>query len=381
MSGPTRDPMRAPMRGDLARLGAAIGVTRVARITGLDRAGVEVAAAIRPGGHVLQVTAGKGERWDEAARGALSEAAELDAAERPRVDARGSFADLSGQFGEAVVDPASLAPGDAAPWWRGLRLAWREAIDLASGGARLIPAHAVHCPPPGSEPLGLAVIPWTSSGLAAHPDRDAALLHALLELCERHQLARALPGGFTPAAVRRHLLDPVTLRRAAPRTAARRAALEARGFAVHLFDLSGPGRGPGRLATAAALLADREGGPVPLTAGYACRAGRDEALLAALLEAAQSRLTEIHGAREDLLDSDREAAAPLLRWCSAARPSRRASAMPDHPPAPPAEQVARLARRLASAGSPPLAADLDGPPGLAVVKVLAPGLLRSELLG
>ena len=139
---------------DLARLGAALGVTRVARITGLDRAGVEVAAAIRPGGHVLQVTAGKGERWDEAARGALSEAAELDAAERPRVDARASFAELSAQFGEAAVDPASLAPGAAASRWRDLRLAWREAVDLASGAARLVPAHAVHCPPPGSEPLG-----------------------------------------------------------------------------------------------------------------------------------------------------------------------------------------------------------------------------------
>jgi ribosomal protein S12 methylthiotransferase accessory factor len=365
------------MSGDLAGLARAIGVTRVARITGLDRAGVEVAAAIRPGGHVLQVTAGKGESWAAAARGALSEAAELDAAERPRVDARGSFADLSARFGEAAVDPASLAPGDAAPGWRGLRLAWREAIDLASGNARLVPSHAVHCPPPGSEPLGLAVIPWTSSGLAAHPDRDAALLHALLELCERDQLARALPGGFTPASVKRLLLAPGTLARAAPRTAAWRAALEARGFAVHLLDLSGPSG----LPTAAALLGDREGGPVPLTAGYACRAGRDEALLAALLEAAQSRLTEIHGAREDLLGAEREAAAPLLRWCQAARPSRSASAMPGHPPRPPAEQLARLVRRLAAAGSPPLAADLDGPPGLAVVKVLAPGLRRSELLG
>jgi ribosomal protein S12 methylthiotransferase accessory factor len=362
---------------DLLRLGAALGVTRVARITGLDRAGIEVAAAIRPGGHVLQVTAGKGERWAEAARGALSEAAELDAAERPRVDARGSFEDLSRQFGAAAIEPASLAPELASPWWRGLRLAWREATDLDSGGGRLVPTHAVHCPPPGSEPLGLAVVPWTSSGLAAHPDRDAALLHALLELCERDQLARTVPGGFTRAAVKRLQLDPATLARAAPRTAAWRAALVGRGFAVHLFDLSGPMR----LPTAAALLADLEGGPVPLTAGYACRAGRDEALLAALFEAAQSRLTEIHGAREDLLGADREAAAPLLRWCDAARPSRRALEMPDQPPRPPAEQVARLVRRLAAAGSAPLAADLDGPPGLTVVKVLAPGLRRSELLG
>ncbi|HET9751640.1 MAG TPA: fatty acid-binding protein, partial [Myxococcales bacterium] len=62
----------------------AIGVTRVARVTGLDRCGVEVACAIRPLGHVLQVCNGKGETWEEARATALSEAAELWAAERVR---------------------------------------------------------------------------------------------------------------------------------------------------------------------------------------------------------------------------------------------------------------------------------------------------------
>src|SRR5512137_1204318 len=314
----------------LQRLGEAVGVPRLARLPLLDRAGVEVAAAIRPGGHVLQGSTGKGETWEAAARGAISEAAELDAAERPRVDARGSFAALAGRFGEATVDPAALAPERAEPGWRHLRLAWREATDLATGSARLLPTHAVHCPPPGGEPLGLAVIPWTSSGLAAHPDREAALLHALLELCERDQLARVAPGGFTPRLVAERLLDPASLARAAPRTAARREAIEARGFTVHLLDLSGPLR----LPVAAALLADRDGGPVPLAAGYACRASRDEALLAALLEAAQSRLTEIHGAREDVLHGQRHAAAPLLRWCDAARPTRRAADLPGRPARP-----------------------------------------------
>ena len=362
---------------DLAALAGAIGVTRLARITGLDRAGVEVAAAVRPAGHVLQVSTGKGETWEAAVRGAISEAAELDAAERPRVDARGSWADLAGRHREAVVDPARLAPERAAPHWRQLRLAWREAVDLATGAARLVPSHAVHCPPPGGEPLGLAVVPWTSSGLAAHPDRDAALVHALLELCERDQLARSLPGGFTPRLVAERLLDPASLAGGAPRTAAWREALAARGFTVHLLDASGPLR----LPVAAALLADREGGPVPLAAGYACRPGRDEALLAALLEAAQSRLTEIHGAREDVLHGRREAAAPLLRWCDRTLPTRRAADLPSHPPGPARAWLPRLVRLLAGAGSPPVAAHLDGPPGLAVVKVLAPGLRRSELLG
>src|SRR5438552_11840201 len=59
-----------------------LGVTRVARVTGLDRLGVEVACAVRPGGHVLQISNGKGLTWAQARASALSEAAELWAAER-----------------------------------------------------------------------------------------------------------------------------------------------------------------------------------------------------------------------------------------------------------------------------------------------------------
>src|SRR6059058_6093458 len=74
----------------------ALGVTRVARVTGLDRTGVEVACAVRPGGHVLQVSNGKGRTFEHAAATALSEAAELSACER--VDTRqfiyGSFNQL-----------------------------------------------------------------------------------------------------------------------------------------------------------------------------------------------------------------------------------------------------------------------------------------------
>src|SRR5258708_33960393 len=77
-----------------------IGVTRVARVTGLDRSGVEVACAVRPGGHVLQVANGKGLRWEDARASALSEAAELWAAEK--------------------VEPSELVSGSAG----GLREAW-----------------------------------------------------------------------------------------------------------------------------------------------------------------------------------------------------------------------------------------------------------------
>ena len=77
----------------LARLADAIEVTRIARVTGLDRAGVEVACAVRPRGYVLQVSNGKGLALADAKAGALLEAAELWCAEHP-LDSRLRFASL-----------------------------------------------------------------------------------------------------------------------------------------------------------------------------------------------------------------------------------------------------------------------------------------------
>ncbi|HET8733129.1 MAG TPA: YcaO-like family protein, partial [Anaeromyxobacteraceae bacterium] len=119
MPGPR--PIRERFRRDLQ---AALGVTRLARLTGLDRAGVEVVAAVRPGGHVLQVTNGKGESFDEAAAGALAEAAELWSAERPLSLVHGTTAELRGRFGaRGVLGPEALAPADATPGWDAVRLA------------------------------------------------------------------------------------------------------------------------------------------------------------------------------------------------------------------------------------------------------------------
>src|SRR5256885_11787475 len=120
---------RGPLRRPVTSLLSALGVTRVARVTGLDRAGVEVACAVRPGGHVLQITNGKGRSWEEARAGALSEAAELWAAERVPQEVRFAAARELGP--RAWLDAAEVA----APRLFGssLRIAWVAARDLISG--------------------------------------------------------------------------------------------------------------------------------------------------------------------------------------------------------------------------------------------------------
>lgn len=327
----------------------AIGVTRVARVTGLDRSGIEVACAVRPLGYVLQVANGKGESWEQARASALSEAAEMWAAERPRELIYGAADEL----------PNAWEPRDLiAPrlWSRKTRVAWRRARQLSSGREVLVPAQAVHCPPRGSPPLGPAAVRWTTNGMGAHPLKRRAIDHALLEVLERDQLARALPEGWTRRAIARcklHVSDLPIWRRL------REVDLEA-----HVFDLSGP------LPVAGAILVDLEEGPIPVTAGYACARDPDAAVRGAILEAAQSRLTDVHGAREDVevRPKDHASLRALRAACERASPRRRIDRMPSGQDPMSALRGQRIA--LVELAREPLH----------VVKVFAPDLRVSELL-
>ncbi|MET0402173.1 MAG: YcaO-like family protein [Cystobacter sp.] len=385
-------PPAAPLTPDfLARLAQALGVSRVARVTGLDRAGVEVATAVRPGGYVLQVCNGKGLDYPAALAGALLETAELWAAEtvRPERLVWGTARGWSSR-GRAAWGAEALGTrgGVVVPrlWGPDVRCAWIEATDARSGETVLLPAQGVYCPPTGAPALGPVCVQWTSNGSGAHPERPRALLHALLEATERDQLARLLPDGWTEEVLSSRLLRPDGLARGAPRVAALADSLRDRGFDVHLFDLSPGARTAGAvgLPVGGALLVDRDQGPVPLAAGYACALSREQALLSALLEAAQSRLTDIHGAREDVDGGDSEASLALAAACASARPRRALDAMPEPEErvVSPDEAVARVLARLEGAGFPRAAVvELESPlPGLHVVRGVVPGLRVSELL-
>ncbi|MDX2008841.1 MAG: YcaO-like family protein [Myxococcaceae bacterium] len=273
-----------------ARLLESLGITRLARVTGMDRTGVEVFAAIRPDGHVLQVTQGKGRDLSSAAWSAVGEAAELAAAEQ--VDPSRLLFCRGDELDGLVLDDDGLARA----WVQGHRL---------SDGARVwVPAERVHCPPGGRVWLGPSTQSWSSNGLGAHRDRPRAVRQAVLEVWERHALATALPDGWTPRAVRS---------RAVRWRSALVNQLEARGFVVVPCVLA-----EAPLPLAGVLVFERDGGAVPLTAGYACRLTATAALEAALLEAAQSRLTEIHGAREDVAVGRRDPGLALLAAAVAA---------------------------------------------------------------
>ena len=326
-------------------------MTRVARVTGLDRAGIHVACAVRPGGHVLQIANGKGESWAQARASALSEAAELWAAERPPAGlVWGSPRELSIQLpAEALVAPRL--------WSRDTRIAWTRGRAL-SGEEIMVPAQQVYCPPQGSAPLGPAVFRWSTNGMGAHPRSELAVRHALLEAMERHLLDRALPHGWTARAIATRKLD---VSRVALWRQLRDARLEA-----HVFDLSFA------LPLAGAVLVDLDQGPVPLTAGYSCGLTALEAVRGAILEAAQSRLTDVHGAREDVAPRPEVETRGMAEACARARPVRSLREMP----AVRAGQLASVVRSLSPRAA---VVELAAAP-LHVVKIVAPGLRVSGLL-
>src|ERR1700687_5526838 len=248
-----------PGAGSLAELATTIAVTRVARVSGLDRTGVEVACAVRPLGHILQVSNGKGLTFGDAARGALLEAAELHASERPPADLlftsgrelrrlapdRVWSVDRCGSAGRPVKN--ELNPDE-------VQQGWARGKELFSGNLIWAPAQALFCPPSTGPWIGPSMLAWTSNGMGAHPRRAWALDHALREAVERHQLARALPRGWTRAIARRRRLSSRAILQAAPEAHRLRLSLEKRGFSAAVFDL----RADISLPTAGAWLLDLE---------------------------------------------------------------------------------------------------------------------------
>ncbi|MGZ6081327.1 MAG: YcaO-like family protein [Myxococcaceae bacterium] len=357
-----------------------IGVSRLARVGALDRSDLPVACAIRPRGHVLQICNGKGLTESTAAWSAAMEAAELWASERAPEEVHRGPPPAGQDAWPPDLLPASARLRPDALWSRVQHRPWWRARRLEDGSPVWVPAAAVTCSPPGASgvpDLGLA---WTSNGLGAHPvSADLALRHALLELIERDLLHRALPRGWTEAAVAAHAVRGHAMDET-PAVAALVERLGTRGLEARLFDLDPPvGPGVVALPLAGALVFDAQRDVIPLTAGYAAGTSREEARLGALLEAVQSRVTDTHGAREDVAPMKLEDARRLRAACSAPAVGRRArTARHRHEPGDAGPVVSALHRaghrRIAVVE---LASRVEG---VVVVRAFVPGLHRSELL-
>lgn len=264
-----------------------MGISRLTDITRLDRLGVPVYASVRPRGRTLRVHAGKGTRPEEAAAGALMEAIEFEVAERDSA----AGAEYRLPWGELVDGwPGGLGPADFS-----LRLGRTPRLgaavdtarcrDLVTGRVVLLPTELVFMP--GYARPEPSLYGSSTNGLASGNSLEEATLHALLEVLERDAVA------MNRARDASQIVDmaslPVPFAALAPAWKRQGVELIVR-HVPNDFDLP----------CFEAHLHEAASTDVNLAGGYGLHPDRGVALARAVTEAAQSRLSLIHGGRDDI---------------------------------------------------------------------------------
>ncbi|MFO1035535.1 MAG: YcaO-like family protein [Geminicoccaceae bacterium] len=351
----------------------AMGITRLADLTGLDRIGLPVVASIRPNSRSVSVSMGKGHDLDAAKASALMEAAESWHAERTLLPLRWAAAD---ELDGAVADLEAMPRhGRVDPTRRSL---WVAGRCLRTDEAVWLPYEAVHTDYTLPQPAGSGVFLAESNGLASGNDAREATCHALCELIERDAVAA---WGELPIHQRHAMrVDLSTVEDEINLASLDR--LRSAGMAVHVWDITSDVG----VATYVCLIVDRREPQGHSGLGSGCHLQREIALSRAVLEAVQVRATYITGARDDLQRQEYEHVRLKGRLATArklvgeGRPVRRVADAPTVVNASLDDDIEWLLLRLAAAGVPQaIAVDLsraDWP--LAVVRVVAPGLAPED---
>lgn len=272
-----------------------MGITRVANVTGLDTIGIPVAMAIRPNSRALAVAQGKGWDLDAAKASAVMEAIESYHAERILLPLKlASYRELQA-FGHRVADVALMPPAAGGCFHAGMPLLWVEGEDWLQHENIWVPFQLVHTAYTTAMRFDLSSFAASSTGLASGNHHLEAASHAICEVIERDADFKFALLSARDQEARR--VDLATVDHPQCRDLLDRCARA--GVAVAVWDMTSEVG----LAAFRCHIADRERNPIrrlPTAAGSGCHPVRHIAFQRALTEAAQSRLTAISGARDDM---------------------------------------------------------------------------------
>jgi YcaO-like protein with predicted kinase domain len=270
-----------------------MGITRLGNVTGLDRIGIPVAVAVRPNSRSVSVSQGKGLDLAQAMTSALMEGIEGFHAEEIADGRRVSYRELAASH--SVVDPLTLCT-TGRPFDIDALIPWTEGFDLLRQEPCWVPIEIVHTD--YTQPLDGYFLAG-SNGLASGNHRVEAISAAICELVERD--AVALWGAQGMRARARQALDLASVDD--PDCRALLAKYHEAGIAVRLWNVTTE-------IGIAAFLCDihdpsaDEPRRLRRFHGAGCHPDRAIALIRALTEAAQTRLTYITGIRDDLFPSE-----------------------------------------------------------------------------
>ena len=344
----------------------AAGITRVADITNLDRIGIPVFSSIRPtaGLGAISVYNGKGATPAEAKVSAMMEGIERYSAEVHGRDlVVGTYSRITEDT--PALDPALLIlPRGADPE---MPIPWVRGYDLVAEEDIFVPASAVFHPLPPEYPQ---LFRTSTNGLASGNTREEAVFHALMELIERDAWSLVEATRDTGPSVE-DIDDPLA--------GSLLGKFRDAGVAVTIRDITSDIGIPTIAAVSDdTLLRD----PTLLTIGMGSHTSARIAVLRALTEVAQSRLTQIHGAREDTTIADirkkmgYERAKRMNRYWFDAPVQEKFSGIPSFDSPDFLDDIRLTIRRLRDAGlSRVIVTDLTREEiGVPVVRVVVPGL-------
>lgn len=348
---------------------AKMGITRVANLTGLDRIGLPTVMVIRPNSRSVSVALGKGLSLQSAEASGVMEAIETWHAERITLPVRSaSFEDL--QHLVAIVDIAGLPRVSDGQFYPTQKMLWIEGQDLMGGTARWMPYEMVDTDYTGPPHGGQGAFPRTTNGLASGNDILEASCHAICELIER-DATTLWHFGAQATRINPETVDDARCTEALARFA--NAGVEV-GIWNTTTDIG--------VACFHCAICEANEQPGHIGIGDGCHPDRAIALLRALTEAAQTRLTYVSGARDDL-DPDEFTQAALATKENYVRelidrsvPTGRFSECPTNATKTFYDDLNWLLVRLASVGiEQVLTVDLSRDDiGIAVVRAVIPGL-------
>lgn len=275
------------------RLAPILGITRVANVTGLDTVGIPVVMVCRPNSRSVTVSQGKGIDLASARVSGLMESAELYHAETITAPLRlATYEEL--RYQHDVVDVDELPRTSDSRFHPNLRLLWCEGRDLLSGDSVLVPYEMVHTSFTTPLPDGHGCFAASSNGLASGNDAMEAISHGICEVVERDA---ATVWRLRPEQKRDpNRLDLASVDDALCQEIVRK--FESAGLSVAVWDITSDIG----IAAFACCIVPREEGAMwhpSVDWGHGCHPDRRVALLRALTEAAQTRLTLISGLRDD----------------------------------------------------------------------------------
>ena len=273
------------------------GITRITEITHLDRIGLPVFSAIRPTSQdgAISIYGGKGISSEHAKASAMMEGFERYSAEKQDENlVTGTVSEISSKGNTIDIESLNLPKDFKKENIELLNLEWNICHDLISGDNYYVPSNAIYHPYVLEDNSCQSLFKSNTNGLASGNSLEEAILHGMFEVIERDAWSIFELTHKNYKQIDLDSIESETVNDALSK-------FSENDIKIKLMDFTADVNIPTIAASADDTLLKDAG---LLTLGIGTHLDPEVAVLRALTEVAQSRATQIHGAREDTVRAD-----------------------------------------------------------------------------